>query len=102
LLASILVRNLAGRFHSISQSIPEPEDDFEWIRKNPQLALMLTELVSIGLHGVGSAAAHIARNSGWHAQTIDWAVRTSLLLAWRGLFLSRPKSEVRPKRQRLA
>ena len=29
----------------------------EWIRKNPQLALMLTELVNIGLHGVGSAAA---------------------------------------------
>ena len=29
----------------------------EWIRKNPQLALMLTELVNVGLHGVGSAAA---------------------------------------------
>jgi hypothetical protein len=29
----------------------------DWIRKNPQLALMLTELVNIGLHGVGSAAA---------------------------------------------
>jgi len=29
----------------------------EWIRKNPQLALILTELVNIGLHGVGSAAA---------------------------------------------
>jgi len=29
----------------------------EWIRRNPQLALMLTELVNIGLHGVGSAAA---------------------------------------------
>ena len=29
----------------------------EWIRKNPQLTLMLTELVNIGLHGVGSAAA---------------------------------------------
>ena len=29
----------------------------EWIRNNPQLALILTELVNIGLHGVGSAAA---------------------------------------------
>ena len=29
----------------------------EWIRKNPQLALMLTELVNIGLRGVGTAAA---------------------------------------------
>jgi len=29
----------------------------EWIRKNPQLALILTELVNIGLHGVGTAAA---------------------------------------------
>jgi hypothetical protein len=29
----------------------------DWIRKNPQLALILTELVNIGLHGVGSAAA---------------------------------------------
>ena len=29
----------------------------EWIRRNPQLALMLTELVNIRLHGVGSAAA---------------------------------------------
>ena len=29
----------------------------EWIRNNPQLALILTELINIGLHGVGSAAA---------------------------------------------
>jgi len=29
----------------------------EWIRNNPQLALILTELVNIGLHGVGTAAA---------------------------------------------
>ena len=29
----------------------------EWIRRNPQLALLLTELVNIGLHGVGTAAA---------------------------------------------
>src|SRR6516162_4813759 len=40
------------------------------------------------------------RNSGWYAQTIDWAVRTSLLVAWWGLFLPRPKSEVRPERYR--
>jgi hypothetical protein len=29
----------------------------EWIRKNPQLALILTELVNVMLHGVGTAAA---------------------------------------------
>jgi len=29
----------------------------EWIRNNPQLALILTELVNIGLHGVGTASA---------------------------------------------
>src|SRR5215471_2959563 len=34
------------------------------------------------------------RNSGWHAQTMDRAVRTSLLV---GIVLSRPKSEVRPE-----
>jgi hypothetical protein len=30
---------------------------FNWIRKNPQLALILTEIVNITLHGVGTAAA---------------------------------------------
>lgn len=28
-----------------------------WIRKNPELALLLTELINVGLHGVGTAAA---------------------------------------------
>jgi hypothetical protein len=29
----------------------------DWIRKNPQLALLLTELVNVALHGVGTAGA---------------------------------------------
>ena len=29
----------------------------DWIRKNPQLAFILTEIVNITLHGVGTAAA---------------------------------------------
>lgn len=28
----------------------------DWIRKNPQLALIITELINIGMHGLGSAA----------------------------------------------
>ena len=28
----------------------------DWIRKNPQLALIITELFNIGCHGLGSAA----------------------------------------------
>ena len=28
----------------------------DWIRKNPQLALIITELVNVGTHGLGSAA----------------------------------------------
>jgi hypothetical protein len=29
----------------------------DWIRKNPQLAFILTEIVNITLHGIGTAAA---------------------------------------------
>jgi hypothetical protein len=29
----------------------------DWIRKNPQLALIVTEVTNIALHGVGTAAA---------------------------------------------
>jgi hypothetical protein len=28
----------------------------DWIRKNPQLAIIITELINIGMHGLGSAA----------------------------------------------
>jgi hypothetical protein len=28
----------------------------DWIRKNPQLALIITELINVGMHGLGSAA----------------------------------------------
>ena len=27
----------------------------DWIRKNPQLALIITELINIGMHGLGSS-----------------------------------------------
>src|SRR5258705_12870355 len=28
----------------------------DWIRKNPQLALIVSELINVGMHGLGSAA----------------------------------------------
>jgi hypothetical protein len=28
----------------------------DWIRKNPQLALIITELINVGMHGLGTAA----------------------------------------------
>ena len=28
----------------------------DWIRENPQLALIITELINVGMHGLGSAA----------------------------------------------
>ena len=28
----------------------------DWIRRNPQLALIITELINVGMHGLGSAA----------------------------------------------
>jgi len=36
----------------------------DWIRKNPQLALIITELINIGMHGLGSAAGVVFTVAG--------------------------------------
>ena len=36
----------------------------DWIRKNPQLALIITELINVGMHGLGSAAGVLFTAAG--------------------------------------